>query len=62
MASAVLLVSSAVDVGEGMDWTESHFGPDDQAVASNLMTAEKALEAITPSKSGESPGLPLAMY
>lgn len=52
VASALCLFAVTASADETMAWAESPFGPDDQAGASNLMTPEKALEAITLMKSG----------
>ena len=42
----------AAGTATAQDWTESRFGPEDQAGASNLMTSDKALQAISLMKTG----------
>ena len=45
-------LATSVSADDSMSWAESPFGPDDQAGASNMMTPEKALEAIAMMKTG----------
>lgn len=47
VACAFCVLASASNADENMSWTESRYGPDDQAGASNMMTPDKALEAIS---------------
>lgn len=50
---AAMLVSAAMSTSAlAQDWTQSKYGPDDQAGASNLMTSDKAMEAIGLMKTG----------
>ena len=48
MALTTALATNAL----AQDWTQSKYGPDDQAGSSNLMTSEKALQAIGLMKTG----------
>ena len=52
IAAAAGLYASAALADGHMAWTSSKFGPDDQAGASNLMTRDKAQEAIGLLKTG----------
>ena len=52
IACIFCLSATSVSAQDNMSWTESRFGPDDQAGASNMMTAEKAMEAIAMMKTG----------
>lgn len=52
MGCALALATGAVIADDSMSWTESKYGPEDQAGASNLMTSDKALEAIALMKGG----------
>ncbi len=51
-ACVLALASMMSPFASAQEWTNSKFGPDDQAGASNLMTAAKALEAVALIKSG----------
>ena len=51
-ACVLYLLATSISADESMSWTESRFGPDDQAGASNMMTPEKALEAVALMKTG----------
>lgn len=52
-ATVAVGLSAGVALADNhMSWTESKYGPDDQAGASNLMTPEKAMEAIKLMKTG----------
>ncbi|MEO0363621.1 MAG: cyclase family protein [Pseudomonadota bacterium] len=52
LACAGLLVAGAAAADGHADWTKSPYGDEDQAGASNLMTPEKAMEAIALMKTG----------
>ncbi|MEM8837062.1 MAG: cyclase family protein [Pseudomonadota bacterium] len=52
LACSLALIVTPALADDHSDWTKSKFGPDDQAGASNLMTSEKALEAIALMKTG----------
>lgn len=49
---AALAAGLALSGVHAQDWTQSPYGPEDQAGASNLMTPEKALQAISLMKTG----------
>ena len=50
--TAAFFAGSAMAASHAADWTKSKYGPDDQAGASNLMTAAKAMEAVALMKTG----------
>ena len=50
LVAAVSLVATTAFAQD--DWTKSPFGPDDQAGRSNLMTPQKALQAVSLMKTG----------
>ena len=52
IACVFYLSATSISADDSMSWTESRFGPDDQAGASNMMTPEKALEAVAMMKTG----------
>lgn len=51
-AGALCTMATSPGADDHLAWTESPYGPDDQAGASNLMTPDKTLEAISLMKTG----------